>query len=66
MTQVDKVNANHRISGIKDMDVNQDYRGGHNVIKKSCHLMGRNSKFLSEVTATHTAFSTSLLHPIYT
>lgn len=26
--QMDKVNANYRISGIKDMDVNQDYREG--------------------------------------
>lgn len=28
VTQVDKVNANYRISGIKGMDVNQDCREG--------------------------------------
>lgn len=65
--QMDKVSANYRISGKKDIDVNARLsRRTDNVIKKNrcLHLMGRNSEFLAEATVTCIAFSNSLLHVI--
>lgn len=53
--------------GNKDPDLNTSLsRRTDNVIKNNMglHLMGRNSKFLAEVTVTCIAFSNSLLHAI--